>query len=308
MKEDSLSIVTEYWAQATVFSNAQEQQWAANEALVSGRHLTARKAGRSSIFVPKIPSYAKRKLADFVGQFVGDSPVTIKNSLTASSVGAKIKQKVHNYYVRKLNYEALIYNAAYSGIVYNYAPILLDWVEEIETEKVKQQTGMPDGSIVEEEVEVESIVDSYPVASVLPPEAVRVDTSVAWDNIDEARYIAYEVPMSASDADANVRSGKWPEIDSEWLEFESDKSPLPIERRSKASPFSRYTSMDMDNNLLPIRYHYFFEERKGGYIPVKCVTLGDQMVLEKPEPLEINWGGDRHAWPFVIGIVYPKPF
>ena len=157
--KDDLSYVNDMWDSSSIFVEQQAAQWAQNEALINGNHLTQRKVGRSAIFVPKIPSYVKRKLADFVGQFVGDEPVSIKHTLTSMPVGAKIRQRVHNYYVRNvLDYEALIYNAGYCGLAYNYAPIFRDWIETIEREKVKQQTGMPDGTVVEEEIEVEAVV------------------------------------------------------------------------------------------------------------------------------------------------------
>jgi len=310
--KDDLSYVNDMWDSSSIFVEQQAAQWAQNEALINGNHLTQRKVGRSAIFVPKIPSYVKRKLADFVGQFVGDEPVSIKHTLTSMPVGAKIRQRVHNYYVRNvLDYEALIYNAGYCGLAYNYAPIFLDWIETIEREKVKQQTGMPDGTVVEEEIEVEAVVESYPTATVLPPEDTRLDPSVSWDNVDDARYIGFRIFKSMAYAESMHEKGLWPKIDEslgQQAPDTGDSNILGNERKSKASPFQNNPYIDVDNELLEVRYHFFFKETKDGYIPMRSVTIGDIQTVEEPAEMEINWGGHKHAWPFTLGQVTPKPF
>jgi len=309
---DDLDYVNGMWDDSSVFTDQQVSQWAQNEALANGRHITERKAGRSSIFVPKIPSYVKRKLADFVGQFIGDKPVSIKSTLTSDPVGAKIRQNVHNHYLATaLEYDSLVYNAGYCGLVYNYAPIYLDWIETTTTQKQVQQTGMPDGSIVSEEVEIETVIESHPTASVLPPEDVRIDPSASWDNIDESRYIGFRVFMSSADAEDMYEKGKWPKIDentSNMGNASTNANILSNERRSPNSPFNSSSSIDLDNDLLEIRYHFYFQEGKDGFTPVRCVTLGDLQELEEPAELNIAWGGDKHAWPFVLGQINPKPF
>jgi len=308
----TLEFANSMWDEASVFSDQQQQQWAQNEALVDSRHLTARKPGRSSIFVPKIPTYIKRKTADFMAQFIGDDTVTIKPTLTASRIGAKIRQKVHQSYIDDMDYESIIFNAAYCGLTYNYAPAYLDWVEVIEREKQKQQTGMPDGSIVEEQVEIETVVESYPVISMIPPEDARIDPSVSWDDIDDARYIGFRIFKPASYAAEMHDKGLWPKIDDDVAPNTPSSvisNVLENERRAAVSPFQKGNSMEIDNNLLEIRYHFYFDEMDdGSYQPVRTVTLGDLQTLEDPEPLKINWGGDKHAWPFVLGQVTPKPF
>jgi len=292
---EEIDYLNEMWGSASVFVDQQQQQWAANETLVNGRHLTPRKAGRSSIFVPKIPAYVKRKIADIVAQAIGDNPVTIKHTLTSSPVGAKIKQEVHNFYLhRDINYDALVYNMAYCGFVYNYAPVFLDWVE---TTHLDEETGE------------ELVIESYPVVTALPPEDVRVDAAVSWNEIDEARYVAFRTYKSRSFAEEMREKGKWPEIPDEAAMVTTNNSNvLSYERRQVNSPFQQNSLMDIDNDLIEIRYHFYFREDEDGYTPVRAVTAGDTIILEEPTELEVNWGGNKHGWPFAVGQVYPKPF
>jgi len=313
MKEDTLSKVSELWDNASIYSEQQQRQWAQDEALLNARHLTPRKPGRSSLFVPKIPGYHRRKMADFVGQFVGDQPVTIKNTLTSHPIGAKIKQKVHNHILATgVEYEALIYNGAYCGLGYNFAPAHLDWYEETVTEKTQTHLVAEDGSTIIQETEQEVVVASYPVISAIPPENIRIDPSVSWDNLDDARYIGFQEPVDAGYAAEMQAQGKWPKIPLEYFNENATSAanrsnPLKAERRSAASPFSN-TAVDSDNELVDVRYHYYYKRKGKEFLPVRTVTLADVMVLEDAKPLDINWGGNKHAWPFVVGQVYPKPF
>jgi len=314
LDDDTLSEVSKQWDSASVYAEQQQRQWATNEALANGRHITPRKAGRSSLFVPKIPAYIKRKMVDVVGQFTGDNPVSIKNSITSHPVGAKIKQEVHNYYIRHhIDYTSLIYNTAYSSYTYNYAPLFIDWVEEYEDIDVDNIVQMPDGTQVTETTTMERLVASYPVVESIPPEDFRLDPSVAWDELDDARYVGFRTFISKEAAQDKIDSKEWPKVAEEYYQFNSITNStignnVKYERSSNASPFANSQSFDTDNGLLEIRYHYYFEETKDGWQPVRTVTLGDAVVLEDAEPLSVNWGGDKHAWPFVLGQVYPKPF
>jgi hypothetical protein len=308
--EETISEVVQMWDSASIFADAQKQRWAMDEALANGRHLTPRKPGRSKIFVPKIPAYIKRKLTDIFAQFNGDTPITVKNAITASAIGAKVRQRVHNYVLRhKLDYEAIIYNGGYAGLTYNFAPAHLDWEEIIESEDVTETVMNPDGTISVVKSTNEVVLDTYPVISALPPEDVRLDAAASWDDVDSARYVAFEVQKDRAYAEDMANRGLWPRL--EEADFTDTvvqgNDILKNERRSTASPFST-TQSDLDNGLINVRYHYYFKELEGEYVAVRCVTLDDSVVLEEAAPLEINWGGNKHAWPFVVGQVYPKPF
>lgn len=308
---DTLTKASTLWDNASVYAEQMIAQWAQNEALLSNRHLTPRKPGRSSIFVPKIAGYHRRKLADFVGQFIGDTPVTIKSTLSSDPIGAKIKQKVHNHYLEtELDYEGLLYDAAYCALAYNYAPAVLDWIEETVEEEIEQTSMNAETGVVESvKVKQETVVASYPTATAIPPEDIRIDQSVAWNRIDDARYFAYRIYESSAYVHERIESGEWARVD---LENYSEPTPvqnttLKAERTAQLSPFM--TDIDEDNDLIEIRYHYYFEKQEDGdYIPVRAVTLGDKEVLEEAKPLSIRWGGNKHAWPVVVGQVYAKPF
>lgn len=314
MADTTLSKANELWDAASVFAEQQIGQWAKNERLTNGKHLTPRKPGRSALFVPKIPGYVRRKHADYVGQFSGDSPISIKNTITSHPLGAKIKQGVHNYYLQKyIDYDALIYNTAYCGLVYNNAPVHIEWIEETIKEKVmvvvSEATETSDQ--ITKMVDQETVVNSYPVIEALPPEDARIDQSTSWDDIDEARYLGFRKFIDANYAKDMHDQGKWPKV--EESEFTggtttaTSSSTLTAERSSQASPFAS-TSVDIDNGLAEVRYHYYFKLVKKDYIPVRTVTLNESTVLEDEVPIEINWGGDKHAWPMCVGQVYPKPF
>jgi len=297
--ENSIDILNTLWDNASVFVEQQQRTWAEAERLLNSRHLTARKPGRSSIFVPKIAGYHRRKMADFVGQFTGDNPVSLKETLTSDPIGAKIRQRVHNHILRhdvETPYETIIYNAAYCGLAYNFAPAHLEWYEEVET---NDSTGE------------ETVINSYPVIDTLPPEDVRIDQSVTWNNLDDARYIGFRKFVDANYAADMEEQGKWPHIDDAEFQMSTPTattgSNLKSERTSLASPFSSQ-NVDEDNGLIEIRYHYHFAKIDSEFVAVRSVTLLDSKVLEDEQPLDVNWGGNRHAWPFVVGYVYPKPF
>jgi len=310
---DTLDEITQLWDDASIYAEQQQHQWAINESLANGRHLTPRKVGRSSLFVPKIPAYIRRKLADVVSQFDGESPISIKECITSHAVGAKIKQKVHNYYLKTvLDYTSVIYNVGYSAYVYNYAPVFLDWVETYEKNKVTQNVTMPDGSIQSNTTTEETLAESYPTMETIPPEDFRVDPSVSWDNLDDARYIAFRTFRTKEYIDSKVKAKEWPKEASDY--YGNDQSSLvgntvKYERQSQISPFANSNVLGGDNNMVEIRYHFYFEKIKGEWEPVRTVTLGDAIILEDAQPLETEWGGNGgHAWPFVVGQIYPKPF
>jgi len=312
MEGDTLNEVTQLWDSASIYAEQQQHQWAINESLANGRHITARKPGRSSIFVPKIPAYIRRKMADIVAQFDGAEPISIKNTITSHPVGAKIKQKVQNYYIKQvLDYTSIIYNVAYSAYTYNYAPLFLDWVETYDEQQIEQSVQMPDGSIETSKVKSRELVESYPTVECIPPEDFRIDPSATWDALDDARYIGFRTYRSKEYVDAKIKAKEWPKKASN--DYEADNSTtgntVKFERTSQASPFQSAETLDGDNNMVEIRYHFYFEEDGKDWIPVRTVTLGDSITLEDAKELTVDWGGQGgHAWPFVVGQVYPKPF
>lgn len=311
-EQEMLGKLNAMWDSASVLMEQQLNQFAINEALVNNRHITRRKPGRSSIFVPKLAGYLRRKLADFVGQFTGDEPVSVSETLTSSAIGAKIYQKVHNHYLSRMPvpYSATIYNGAYCGLVYNFAPAFISVEKEEVEEEVVQQVAAPDGSFVTNKEKVRRVADIKLRAEALPPENVRIDPSVAWDNIDEARFISYIEYISEDEAEEKVRTGEWKKvnIDDYRVAPSSKSNVLAVERRSQASPFSS-AFIDSESGLIEVRHHFFWDEYEGEYRQLHAVTIGDAEIVVDPEPLDIDWGdGVNPAWPFVVGLVYPKPF
>ena len=313
--ESELSEITEQWDAASVLADQQVAQMAQNEALLNNRHLTPRKIGRSAIFVPKLSGYHQRKMADFVGQFIGDSPVSAKETLTSTKLGAAIYQKVHNYYLDRLPvpYETTIYDASYCGLAYNFAAAFIDVKPEHVTTQITETAPDESGELQTQTIEESRVVDITPIIEVLPPEDVRIDPSVSWNNIDAGRYVGYRRFIDRAEATENTEKGLWPAIDENEFTTPSFSSSagnaLANERRSVASPFAGATQFDIDNGLIEVRYHFYFKQDGKEFTPVRAVTLGDVKVLEEPKPLEIDWGaGLKHAWPFVVGQVYPKPF
>lgn len=311
--ENTLEEVNEYWNAASVLAEQQLTQFAINEALINNRHITKRKIGRSSIFVPKIAGYLRRKLADFVGQFTGDEPISFKNTLNSSSIGAKIYQKVHNHYINRMDtpYTAIIYNGAYCGLAYNFAPAFIDIErQEVEIEETVQEA-VGDELITKKETRVELADISVKVEN-LPPEYVRVDPSVTWENIDNARYIGIIRMLSRKEVEEKMASGEWKKITlDDYIQpvnySTTAGNQLANERRSASSPFASST-FDIDEGLVEIRHHYHYAKNGKDWQQVLTVTLADQEVLLDSSPLEIDWGdGLNQAWPFVLGLVYPKP-
>ena len=200
---ETITKASNLWDSASIFSEQQQRSWAQAERLLNAGHLTDRKPGRSAIFVPKIPGYHRRKLADFVSQFDGDTPITVKDTLTSSSIGAKIRQKVHNHYIKtsvSTPYESIIYDAAYCGLAYNYAPAHLSWEETRAEEEVEVIAQGPDGSVSKETQKHETITDSYLSVETIPPEDFLVDDSITWADLDDSRYIGFRKFVDQNDA------------------------------------------------------------------------------------------------------------
>jgi len=300
--EKILELVNQFWSEAESIVAQYQQQWAINERLTNAKHITPRKPGRSAIFVPKIPSYVQRKIADFVGQFVGETPVTFKPTMTSDIVGAKIYQVVHNEFLDDIGYDSLIYNAAYCALVYNFAPAYIDFTE-ITDEKRFDADG--------EEVVVHEVRQLIVNVELLPPEDVFIDTSVSWDDIDSARYIGFRKWISQNEYEEYVETAGWKKVDdvAEYTSTLPRSSMIDAERVQNAvSPFSGIAQFG-NNSLIEIRYHLTFIEVDGEYKPYKIITLADREVLYKEE-IDVDYSvrNGRFAWPFVIGVCTPKPF
>jgi len=136
--DDILSEVSEMWGSGSVYAQMYETRWAKNKKLVNSQHITPRRAGQSSTFVPKIEAFHSRKLADYLATFGGDDPVGLKETLTSTKEGARIMSRVLNYFITDaggVQWDASLMNLAHNALTYNFAPWILDWDRDVEVVK-----------------------------------------------------------------------------------------------------------------------------------------------------------------------------
>jgi len=310
---DLLSAAKNMWDNSSELFNLWEHRWAKNEMLVQSRHLTSRKAGQSSLFIPKIETFLQTKMADHLFAFGGDDPVSLRPTLTSTKDGAMIMEAVVNHYLTDaggINWPASIVNAASNALTYNFAPAIIDWDRgvEIEEEEVEALDDKGNDIVVIEKTERE--LYSNPTLEVIPPEDFRTDPAVGWDEQPMARYQAVRRWRDKSFADQMHKQGVWPKIDEgEFGEKDTagGNQSLKNERAIQNSPFTNKSNID--NGLIDVRTYWFYKDMGNGYVPVTMSTLEDRIVLEEPEEMEIDFSNSDGTDPFpvVIGRIYVKP-
>jgi len=310
---DWLSKAEDMWGSSSELYELWEARWAKNEMLVNSKHITARRAGQSNLFIPKIEQFHQSKIADHVGAFAGDDPVALKKTMNSTKEGATILESVVNYYLTDaggIDWTAFVANSASNAVTYNFAPFVVEWDRGTEEVEVEVETIDADGNEVIETTTVEQETYSYPTLEVVPPEDFRIDPSVAWDEIGMARYGCRRVYRDKRYAEQMFSQGLWPEIDE--AEFgagyeSSYSSQLVNARAFQNSPFGSSAST-IDNGLIEVRQYWFYEDLGDGYVPVQMETLADKMVLSEPEALEIDYSNSDGSdpFPFGIGRIYVK--
>lgn len=311
--EHWLSEAQDMWESADQLYSIWEARWAKNELLVNSKHITARKAGQSNLFIPKIEQYLQSKVSDHVGAFGGEDPVSLRRTMTSSKEGASIMERVVNYYLTDaggINWDAFIANGAANSVTYNFAPYVIEWdrgVEEIEVEELQINEEGEEVLVVTTQ---EQETYSFPTLEVIPPEDFRIDPSVSWDEVGMARFACRRVYRDKRYAEQMNTQGLWPTVaESEFSSGydSSASSPLSQVRAFQGSPFT-VDAGDIDNGLIEVRQYWFYADLGDGYVPVQMETLEDREVLSAPEPMDIDYtnrdGSD--PFPFGIGRIYVK--
>jgi len=297
--EELLSEAKNIWDSAMPLVEMYEARWVTNKKLVQSQHITARRPGQSNLFVPKIESFHQRKQADFLQAYGGESNVALKPTLTSTKNGARIMERLVNYYIHEaggINWDAAVLNLNHNALTYNYAPWLLDWNRGVAIEE--DENG--------EKIEVET--HSFPTLEVVPPEDFAVDPSVGWDEINQARFAAVRLWRDKAYADEMAENGTWPEVDEGHFtdEFGATISQLKIQRKQGGTILPSQVS----NALLEIHKFFFFHDLGDGLEPVVMTTTSDHsIILEEPERLEIDFADadGTDPWPFGIAKQFVEP-
>ena len=308
---DTLSKVADLWAAGESIHSLQEQRWVLNKKLCTSQHTTARKLGQSALFVPKIESFHSRKQADFVATFGGEDPISLKRTINSSQAGAKIMETVLNYYVTDsgIDWDGVVLNTAHDALTYNFAPWVIDWdrgVEIVESEAVElQEDGTTRTSKVKQEVETHS----HPTLESIPPEDIRIDPSVGWNEVGLARFGIIRRYRDKAYADRMAASGDWPKLDDSHFGVGFRGGNNLAQQRSQLNHSMFGLDVDIDNGLLEVWYCYYYEEVDGKLAPVVAVTLRDELVLEEPSAIEFDIGNadGTDPWPFGVARVYVEP-
>ena len=306
-----LSKVSDLWAAGESIHSLQENRWATNKRLATSKHITPRKLGQSALFVPKIEAFHSRKQADYMATFGSEDPVSLKPTLSSTKEGARIMETVVNYYITDaggINWPASILNAAHDSLTYNFAPWIVEWDRGVTVVNTDVVTMDEEGNtqVVKEEQEVET--HSFPCIENIPPEDIRLDPAIGWDEVGMARFGVVRRYRDKSYAKRMEKMGLWPEIpEAMYSDGMSGTQVLAQERAHLNSPFDK--SVDIDNGLLEILYTYYYEEFDGELVPSVVVSLKDMLILEDPTELEfdISSNDGSNPWPFGVARVYVEP-
>lgn len=306
-----LGTVQNLWSAGESLHSMQENRWATNKRLATSQHITPRKLGQSSIFVPKTEAFHNRKQADYAAAFGTEDPVSLKPTLSSTKEGSRIMETVVNYYITDvgIDWTAVTLNAAHDSLTYNFAPWIVDWdrgVKQVETEILSFDEETGEETKTKETQEVET--HSFPTLENIPPEDIRLDPAIGWNEIGLARFGIVRRYRDKAFAERMHKAGIWPEIpDSMMQDGLSDTQVLAAERAHLNSPFDK--NVDIDNGLFEILYTYYYEEFDGELVPSVVVTLKDMLVLEETQPLEfdISNSDGSDPWPWGVARIYVEP-
>lgn len=293
---DVLSDVRNLWDAGEQLVTLQEERWVKNKKLARSEHLTARRAGQSALFVPKIESFLSRKQADYIANFGGKDPVGLKPTMTSTPQGAAIMGQVLNHYISDaggIKWEPAILNLSHNSLTYNFAPWFLDW--DRDTTEAETDNGP-------EEVELYS----HPTLEVLPPEDIRIDPTIGWDEMGLARFGVIRKYVDKATAMSMADQGVWPELDDRMFEYADSSRTTGILAQTRSDTGGIYNGVDIENGLIEVWYTYYYD-RDGE--PVKCVSVEDKEVLEPPTPLEFDLRNSDGSDPFPFGVarIYAEP-
>ncbi|NOR56987.1 MAG: hypothetical protein GQ474_00510 [Sulfurimonas sp.] len=313
-KLEVLSEVRELWDSASALSDLQENRWAANERLARSEHLTPRKLGQSNLFVPKIESMLYRKKADHLFALDGDNPISLTKTLTSSKAGAKIMERVCNYYLKEaggINWRSNVLNVSSDALTYNFAPWFADWDRGVEEFEEEVETLDENGDIVLETVKSERETFSYATLENIPPEDMRIDPAVGWDEVGMSRFGIVRRWRDKSFAQRMHKIGRWAEVDDSVFQSNQTTAIGNVVKTERAHQNGLFDSAtDIDNGLIEVWYSFYYQEMDDGeYVPVVTTSITDQIILEEPTELEFNLANSdgTDPWNFGVGRIYYTP-
>jgi len=296
-----LSEIEQIWQTSSVLHNQAEARWAKNKRLVQSRHVTKRKAGQSNLFIPKIESFHNRKQADYIASLGSENPVSLKPTLNSTKEGSMIMETLCNHYMSNagINWKSAVVNDSHNALTYNFAPFIMDW------DRVADESTLDTGEVVE------NLVYSHATLEILPPEDMRIDPSIGWDEVGQARFAVIRRWRDRAYATRMHADGVWPEIDEGYFKTGDTFSTNTL-LQAERSPFGNTTVDDsnVDNGLLEIWETYSWrEDGDGEFKPMRMVSLRHDLLLEEPEILEIDISNQDGSdpWPFGIGRIYAEP-
>jgi len=304
-EEELLSKVKELWGSATSVATMAEAQWVKNKKLIHSKHLTARKVGQSSVFVPMIEKFHYRKQADHFFAFTGDNPVSLKQTLTSSKEGATIMERVVNFYIKEaggIDWDTSVLNCAHNALTYNFAPWFVDWDRDIEEFDTEVEALDENGNIAIKQQKEEREIYSYPTLEVLSPDDARIDPSVGWNEVGLARFGIIRRWRDKAFAEKMQRNGDWPEIEDRFFNNKKDLNSILKQTASEVIAIANNAT----DGFIEVWYSYFFNDEG---IPVRAVTIEGMEVLEGEKELEFDTSDKDGSdpWPFGVGCIYAEP-
>lgn len=158
-----------------------------------------------------------------------------------------------------------------------------------------------------QEVERVDVIRDEPVIDLIPIENLRFDPAADWrDPIQTSTYVIREVPMYAGDIlarmeveDSKTGSQKWHKYElSELLTANEDKADDSTRRSREPDSAADKTETQEGNEFTVIWLREYFIREKGEELVFW--TVGDDLLLSEPEPLEeVYLHGER---PITLGI------
>ena len=313
METELKTLAGQMWDAAEAMSTYHQQRWVRNKLLATSQHVTPRRIGQSNLFIPKTEAYIHRKMGDFVGAF-STNFYSFLPTPQGTKAGAKIIEGVVDYYLTThgtIEWIPIVMNLAKNALTYNYAPFLVDWVENVEEQTVITEKLTENGvKIVEDTVKVDK---GYPIIEEIPPEDFFIDPTVGWNEVKYARYAVVRKWVDRAFYEEQVEADVWEDVVPEELftdEFGMKlRDPLKVARLTTQGDMLTPGS-DKHNGLLEIHKFYFYYDHGEGLEPsYMCLTGDHQYILEMPTPLANDFTEEDGSdpWPFGIGMQFIEP-
>lgn len=313
MENELKSLAKQMWDAAEAVSTYHQQRWVRNKMLANSQHVTPRRIGQSNLFIPKTEAYIHRKMGDFVGAYSSNF-FSFLPTQSGSKAGAKILEGVVDYYLNvhgTIEWLPTVMNLAKNALTYNYAPFIVDWIDNVEEETVITERLTENGvEIAEEKVKIDR---GYPIVEAIPPEDFFIDPTIGWDEIKYARYAVVRKWVDKAFYDEQVEAGVWDDVVPS--ELFTDEFGIQISDPLKVARLTTSGDMitshgDVNNGLLEIHKFYFYYDHGDGLEPsYMCLTGNHQYVLEEPTPLgnDLSEEDGSDPWPFGIGMQFIEP-